>query len=94
MLRLWWARAERDSSCIVPRRPLALASLLALTSLFTLTAAPAFGEEIYRQGENGEPPSFPAVGAPYGIAIDQASGDMYVALGGGTIEKFNSAGAA
>lgn len=69
------------------------AVFVSLSVTAAITAAPASAKEIYRQGENGESPSYATVGAPFGIAIDQATGDMYVAVGEGTIEKFNSAGA-
>ena len=83
---------QRTPFAFVPRQPLALTAILAVAALFALTAAPAFAKEVYLQGLNGEHPTFGTAGAPYGIAVDQANGTIYVVLAGGSIEKLNEAG--
>ena len=85
------AGPRRLAACrFIPRRPLILA--LAIASFFALTAAPAFARETYLEGVNGEPPTFGTGSEPRGIALDQATGDMYVSVGGNTVEKFNEGG--
>ncbi len=81
---------QRTARAILPRRPLALASLLATAAFMALAATPALAKEIYLQGVFHGPRS--TSGAPTGVALDQANGVMYVVVNNNTIEKFDEAG--
>ncbi len=90
MKGMWWRRAGEIAA---GRRARLVALLLAITAAFAPAAQANVGYEL-----NSSNPSQDLDGVPRGIAVDQASRDLYVAiiskdlntLAGGQIERFNS----
>jgi hypothetical protein len=90
MKGMWWRRAGAIGA---GRRAWLVALLLAIAAVFAPPAQAGVGYEL-----NPSTPSQDLDGVPRGIAVDQASRDLYIAiisgdlntLAGGWIERFNS----